>query len=444
MKVRNLPLKIAGLLVFTGVCAVLFLFLFQQAGGHLGEGSTYNVNVVVPDAYNLVQNGDVREAGVTVGYITGITNQGPNGKVSLAIQSQYAPLYKDAQLEVRTKTLVGENYMSIEYPGSPQSGAVPKGGTLTLQNAIPAVDLNQILGEFDPRTRAMVTSDLRALGRGFAGRGGDVNEFFGSLGSLTSTATPVMQTLAAQRGQLADLVQYTGQTMQAFANRGAQLQQLISTAKTTALAVAARDQALSQAIDELPSMLTQARSTVTALGTLSSQATPVIDNLDTAARLLAGPVRQLTPTTTQARRLFAALPQLVKSVNPLVSRLRVFASSAKPQIPPLSRFLTEIIPAVAYLSAYNREFGAFFANQGSMNEYTDTVGHLARVSGVFGLSSIDEFNAADRKLLEALIAAGGLSDKVPNHTNSYPAPGTVGDPQPPGGYPQLQASPPGH
>jgi phospholipid/cholesterol/gamma-HCH transport system substrate-binding protein len=442
VKVAHLPLKIAGLLVFMAVCLAMFYELFIQAGGHVFQGPTYNVSAVVPNAYNLVTNGDVREAGVKIGYITGITNQGPYGKVTMAIERQYAPLYRDAQVQVRLKTLVGEDYMSIQYPGSPQAGVIRDGGTLPLHDALTTVDLYQILNTFDPHTRAMVSADLRALGSAFDNRGADLNQLFGALAPLASSGAPVMQTLDAQRGQLAQLIQYTGQAMQAFANRTSQLQGLIGAAKSTAVAVAARDRALSQAIDELPATLSQARATVANLGSFSAQATPVIDNLDTGARLLGPVVRQLAPTASAATRLFARLPALIRSVNPLVAQLRTFSATAKPQVPLLADFLNRVNPAIAYLAPYNREIGSFFANTGSATQPTDNVGHLGRVGAVVNIATLDEFTPAERKLLDALIQAGDLGAVFNANSNAYPAPGSVDNPQPfSGSYPRLSPTP---
>ena len=58
-----------------------------------------------------------------------------------------APIYNDATVAPRIKTLVGETYIDLD-PGTPQAGAVKNGGTLAVDHAQEVTALEEILSTF--------------------------------------------------------------------------------------------------------------------------------------------------------------------------------------------------------------------------------------------------------------------------------------------------------
>ena len=80
---------------------------------------------------------------------------------------------------LRQKTLLGETYVEIT-PGDPQSPAVPDGGKLPVRNITPTVELDEIIQTFDPKTRAAFGIWQQELATASAGRGQDINDFFGA------------------------------------------------------------------------------------------------------------------------------------------------------------------------------------------------------------------------------------------------------------------------
>src|SRR5690348_6741840 len=154
------PVRIAVLLAFAGGTAAIFVLLFGQAGGRIPLGHPYRATVTVPTAVQLVPNSDVRAAGVKVGTVTSVEpDAAGHARVGVILDHGFAPLYRDARVLVRTKTVLGENYLSID-PGTPAAGAVRSGGSLPLARAEDAVLLDQILSTFDAPTRRRLRADL--------------------------------------------------------------------------------------------------------------------------------------------------------------------------------------------------------------------------------------------------------------------------------------------
>jgi phospholipid/cholesterol/gamma-HCH transport system substrate-binding protein len=442
MRVSHLGAKVAALGVFTVACVGIFVYLFGAAGGKLRLSTPYQVTVQVPNAFQLVPNADVRAAGVKIGTVNAIESDGPVARVKLELQDRYAPLYRDARVLVRTKTLVGENYLDIE-PGTPRSGRLPDKATLPARNGEDAVQLDQILSAMDARTRATVRANLQNLGGGLRGRGSELNRIFAAARPTVATGGRAIALLDGQREQVARIVQNTGRVMAAIGDRKADVRVLATSARRTAEAVAARDERLKAFLEELPGTLTQARASTTRLGAFAGRATPVAADLRAAARDLGPVVRDLGPAATGTRRLLTELPPLLRTADPLLQRLGTFSRSGTPTVAALDAFLREVNPAISFLKPYAPEFGSFFANTGSALTSRDAVGNVGRVHAQIGESSLDNLGEGARQALDALLKAGALDTYHQVRNNSYPEPGTVGSPGPQkGAYPRLQPKPP--
>jgi phospholipid/cholesterol/gamma-HCH transport system substrate-binding protein len=274
MKIRHLTAKSIAVVGFSIACVATFGFLLSLAGVRLSLSQRYHINVMLPDAFQLVQNSDVRSAGVTVGHVDAIANRGDVANVKIEITNKsLVPVYRNSTVLLRTKTLVGENYIELDQ-GDPAAGAVPDGGTLPLTQAEPAVQLDQILATLNPATRAEIRRNLDGLGQGLAGRGTDVNNLFAELTPTVEQGQPVMSILADQHQEFAGVVRYSGQVMQALAERTAQLRELVTAARATATAVRERDAALGATLVQIPATLTQAWHTAGHLGRLRRHRNP--------------------------------------------------------------------------------------------------------------------------------------------------------------------------
>jgi phospholipid/cholesterol/gamma-HCH transport system substrate-binding protein len=439
MRIDNRGWKIAGLLVFAAACSAILVLLYIGAGGKLRLHKPYQVKVQVPTAFQLVHNGDVRRAGVKVGVVDNITNQGADGLVTIELNKQTAPVYRDATVRVRTKTLVGENYLDID-PGTPQAGALPSGATLPLARAGEAVQLDQILSSLDPKTRKDVQRNLDTLGPGLRDRGESLNRLWAAAKPTARDGGTVLRVLAGQKREVAALVQDTGTVMKAFGDRAAQVRTLATQAKVTAEATASRDREFASALHELAPTVVQAQSSVDKIAGFSGRATPVVSDLAGVSRDLRPALDDLRPAAQQTRALFKELPGALRAANPLLTRLRPFSTQLSPAIESLDAFLRQANPAVGYFKPFADEIGGVFANNGSVFQTKDAVGHKGRVHAVLSASSYTGFSPAMKKAVTALIDLGAYELYDSEKVNAYPQPGSIGHPRDlEGGYPRVEA-----
>jgi phospholipid/cholesterol/gamma-HCH transport system substrate-binding protein len=432
MRVQHIGPKIAAIAAFVILSLAVFLLLLKMAGVQLPLERHYTLTARLPDGLQLVSNADVRSSGVKIGRVVGIENRGSQAQVEMQLDDKVLPIYRDARVQIRTKTLVGENYIAVT-PGTPRAGEMPSGTTLPVSRAGESVQLDDILSALDPATRGSIQRTVRSLGAGLDKRGGDLNTSLAALQPTFQDGGRLMSVLQAQREQLAALVDDAGTVMQAFGERSGAVRTLAVKLRTTAAAAASRDDEIRATLRELPPTLDQARGSVTRLGELSQIATPVVANLTSAATDLAPTVRELAPAARETRAMVKQLHKLLPDAEPLVRNLRTFATTSQPLAPALDAVLRQANPALAYLAPYHREFGAFFANVGSAVDTHDALGNVGRVHAVVSETSAAVWSPAMQKALNALIAVGGVSKIHSEGVNAYPEPGSVGEPAPPSG-----------
>jgi len=441
----TLPVKLAGSLAISAACTAIFAWLFTLAGGRLPftHPYPYGVQVVVPTAVELAQDSDVREAGVKVGRVAAIANRRDTAVLELTLDAAHAPIYRDARVRVRTKTLVGENYIDLDA-GTPQAGRVPDGGLLPVARALPSTQIDQILSALNAPTRRRLQRLLDSLGHGLAGRGGDdLNRVFGSSSALVSDSAPALDVLAHQRDDVATIVDDVGRVMRALGDRAAAIRLLSRRLRTEAGAVAARDRKLAATIDTLPATLRQAQATTAHLGRFAGQATPVLASLTTGFNRLVPGMVALGPASDATRGMLRQLGRFDRAGTPLLGALRRFSTAGLPAVPRLDGFLREVNPALRHLDPYARELGAFFANQRSITSSDEGPGKIGRIHAIMSSSTLTSYPPQLQSALKALLRAGALGLAAPRGNNAYPKPGEMPQPAPfSGRYPRLDPDPP--
>jgi phospholipid/cholesterol/gamma-HCH transport system substrate-binding protein len=450
MKVENPLPKILAIVLLTVGALLILAYFYVTAGGRLPfSGHLYTVTAQLQDPQGLLKHADVRAAGVKVGSVDGINNDyTPNGiitDVQMQLDHNYTPIYRNATVLVRQKTLVGENYIELTR-GTPQAGRVQDGGKLPGAQDLESVPVDKLLAMLTPPVRRELQIDLRSLGAGLHNEGQHLNQFLGALQPTVHNGGVVLQTLNDQRAQLTAVIAQTGTVMQAIANRTQDLRSLITGGTQTAQAVASRDTALAQSLVALPSTLAQARRSVSTLSAFSGLATPVIANLRVAVTNLDPVVRELEPTAAAARRLFNDLPPFLRVANPLLTNLKTFSSAARPAIPGIEALLREANPALAYLQPYAKEIGGFVENFGDVvQKENDTPGdYIGRCLCPISTQSYTGYTPQEQALVQALIKAGGLGGIANPTSNPLRQPGLLPNASQPysGTYPRISADPP--
>lgn len=427
------------LALLSAICLAIVLYFVTLTGEDLSLGRPYELQALVPDAVGLAPNADVREAGLNVGKVRTTSTRGANTLVLLQLASKYTPVYRDAKVLMRTKTVVGEPYLEID-PGSPGAGELPSGDLIATTRQ--TVGIDQALSTFNRRTRGRLRDLLADSGKGLAGYGDELNRLFEATSAFAQEGASPLQVLSGQRGEVATLMDDFGQVMRAIGHRSVSVQLLARQMKGAAEAVASRDRQFGRALEELPGTVHQVRKTSAHLASFSGQATPVLADMRRAFRDLAPAVRELGPAAAAGRRTMYELGRFAPEADPLLTELRSFAGAGTTFVPPLDRFLGQYGPFARYLKPYAPELGAFLGNQRSATSTLVPPSHVVRLQAGVAPSTLAVWTPEMKRAFEALVKDGVLRKLSTTGENPYPRPGSLFNPEPfRGQYPRVTADP---
>jgi ABC-type transporter Mla subunit MlaD len=205
---------------------------------------------------------------------------------------------------INIKNLLNESYVEL-YRGTASSGPLPQGGTIPSSRTLTPVELAQVLDVLNPDTRQQLTSVINNLGESVAGQGQNLNAAAGTLkvtsqaldgishalanqqvnlGSLITSLSKVLATLAAWHQQLKALVGDWDGVMRALAQHEQQLQGLVVNENQVMTildqALAGNSTALHTAIQSSPQLINSANTYTASGGVIFGQVSQQVKSID--------------------------------------------------------------------------------------------------------------------------------------------------------------------
>jgi virulence factor Mce-like protein len=421
----------------TTLVVVVAVFLAYNANSGLPFVPTYELKTRVPNAANLVKGNDVRIGGTRVGAVTDITpvtdkrTGAVTAQLTLKLETTVKPLPVDSTVLIRPRSALGLKYVQITKGTS--SRGFEDGATVPLRNARPEpVEIDEVIGTFDDKTRAASQSNLTEFGNGFAGRGPDLNRAIEELNPLLTNLVPVMQNLSDPRTRAARFVRALGRTASIVAPVAVTQAELFGNLDTTfrALANVARPflqdsisggpPALDQAIQDFP------------------QQRPFLANSEALFRELRPGVRALSTVAPD-------LADALEIGTPTLKRSVAFNNRLKPAFEALERFADDPLVTLGVRDL-----------QSTVTILSPTIAHLTPVQtvcnyatlwfrNVSSLLSVGDANGTSQRFIiiatpqgpnneggpSSAPANGGVPGKQDNylHTNPYPNTASPGQPK---------------
>ena len=381
------PGQTAAITLFVLSCFAVLLYLWITFGGSSPlKPKGYQVQASFPEATLLAQTGDVRISGVPVGRVVKMARDGNRTRVTMQIDSRYAPLPSDTRAMLRLKTLFGETYVELT-PGSRTAPKLADGGVIPDSHIARSVELDEVLKTFKPRTRTAFRTWLQSQADAIDGRGGDINAGFASLPGFVGSADNLLVTLDAQSEAVRRLVAATGDFFGAISQREGELRGLVTDSNRLFQTTAARNRDLAGVFRELPRFEREATLTLPALTSFAREARPV--------------VQRLQPAASAAEPVFADLNRLAPQFDGFFARLNQVVAAAKPGLPAFDRIvgriptlldafqpvLRNVNPLVGYIGQNKREVTAFFANvtaASQVRDMTPNALHFLRTAQTLG------------------------------------------------------------
>ncbi len=312
-----------GTITILVVLAAVYLSYIAENG--LPFVPTYNVNVDVQNASELVKNADVRVGGARVGQVLAITPEPatrayphPFARLGLALQRGLERLPSDTRYQVRLASVLGGKYVEL-IPGQRSAGGLPDGGTFTLStnprhdHNVPFVDLDTAFATFGPKTRQGLRQAAVELGDALAGRGTQLNDATHNLRRLIRPLDNLLTLLSSPRTHLSQFITGLAATTEALAPVAPKVSSLLSDGTTTFAAL--QRSALGQAIDQTPP--TEAVGT-----TVLTNSLPVLRDAAAIAQALKPGANLLVPSTQDLDAIVTLANHAFKGVPPVARKLQ--------------------------------------------------------------------------------------------------------------------------
>ncbi|GGV10487.1 ABC transporter substrate-binding protein [Actinomadura cremea] len=191
-------MKTTGAAVKLGIFVVLTSLttgVLAMTISNLRFGPSNSYKAVFSDVTGLLENDDVRVAGVRVGQVEHIElHKGTQALVTFSVDSDgvfRAGLPKSTQAHIRYRNLMGQRYLALADGAGQPNQFLDAGDTIPLAQTKPALDLTTLFNGFRPLFQALEPKDVNTLAMQIVqvlqGEGGTINSLLRHTASLTNT-----------------------------------------------------------------------------------------------------------------------------------------------------------------------------------------------------------------------------------------------------------------
>jgi phospholipid/cholesterol/gamma-HCH transport system substrate-binding protein len=326
------------------------LYILEHQPSFVFGQSYYTVHAQFETAAAVTagQGQAVTIAGVQVGQVGGVALEHGRAVVTMNIDKQYAPIYRDATVLLRPRTPLKDMYLALD-PGDRSAGAIPAGGMISAANTDPDVDVSQILTSLDDDARnyliLLLADGAQALhdhgATGSAPSPAAVAALRGTLKRFEplDRDTESFATLLAQRqANLRRVIHNLNLVANALGGVEGQLASLISSSDANFAAIAANDAELQSTLSQFPATLQQTDTTFGEVKAFSAASATTLQALQPFARNLGPALRASQPLLKDTTPVIAhQLRPFSVAVTPLARTLAPAAAKLDETAPALSR-----------------------------------------------------------------------------------------------------------
>lgn len=379
--------NVLRIVAFSALAAVVVVLLVIVLGG--GGSDTYQL--IFPEAGQLVRGDQVQVGGVPVGSIKDITLlPNYNVRITINVESSLAPLHQGTTAEIRVPSLssVANRYIALS-PGPNNRPALPSGSTLPASVTHGVVDLDQLFGIFNPKTRKGLQEFIQGSGEQYDGVGAQLQADAFYFSPAFTAINHVFAQLGRDQPTFTNFLVETAKAFTTLAGRKQQLTELVSHANTTFSAIASQQSNFAQGLKALPVTFRQGNHFFQELPATLADLRKLVDVSKPGLKNLApffSKLRPLVSDTTPVVGNFSEAISRPGSNNDLTEVALALPGVAKALVsasPAGVRALEESVPITSLFGPYSPDLEGLIHDFGQATAYYDANGHYARVAGVF-------------------------------------------------------------
>lgn len=313
--------------------ALVFGLVFARVPQNLLAGKGTLTRAVVANPLGLVKGDPVRIDGVQVGTVRGVELNDDARSATVAFGVRDEPVYRDAAVAIRERTLLGANFVVDLDRGTLSAGKL---GDRTIRQTRSQVELEDLVNVFGDGPRTGLRSMLTELPKGLS----DADAPRAALRTLAAVSPDLDRGLGAARGErdgdLRRLVANSDRVVRGLDTSNDAIRDVVEGAAATLTVTAARRAEVQASLRTAAPLLPRVRHTLAETDGTLDLADPLIAKLDRAAPDLDPTVARLRPVLTGADRLLGRARPLLRSLRPTARSLAATARRGTPVLQALT------------------------------------------------------------------------------------------------------------
>jgi phospholipid/cholesterol/gamma-HCH transport system substrate-binding protein len=283
------------------------------------------------------QGQTVRVAGVRVGDIAKVEYEDGNAVVTMDIDREFLPIYRDATVLLRPKTGLKDMFLELD-PGTVEAGEYGENDMIPVANTAPDTNLDQVLAALDTDTRGYLQMLLVGGGQGLSGRGQDLGEVLKSLGPINKGLARLNREVATRKENLANLIHNMNILFGRVGEDDEGIARLVDAGNSALGAIASQDLDVRRATGLLGPTLRETRF--------------AFDETNKLADVLGPALNELRPFARKLKPVNESLGNLARSTTgDLKTKIRPFVQSARKPVRSLRPAAQNLANATPRLTA---------------------------------------------------------------------------------------------
>jgi phospholipid/cholesterol/gamma-HCH transport system substrate-binding protein len=298
------------------------------------------------------QGQTVNVAGVEVGEISGVRLEDGKAIVTLKLEEDSVPVYRNASVLLRPKTGLKDMVAELT-PGTKDAGELDEGQRIPIGQTSPDVNLDEILSALDGDTRSYLQLLLSDGAQGLKGNGRELANTIRRFEPTARYTRDIADQLATRRRNIKRAIHNFSLVVDELGGKDDQLAEFVENSNAVFASLASQDANLRATLRELPSTLTATRTALGKAEVLADELGPTLQALRPGARALGPTLRQTRPFLRETTPVIRdEIRPFVRASRPLVTELRPAMRDLSALTPKLLRSF-KVVNALLNTLAYN-------------------------------------------------------------------------------------------
>lgn len=351
------------------------------------QNDDYKLQVVMPNAANLLDGSRVEIGGTPVGSVSDLQTRDGKAVVTVSIDRQHAPLHSGTRAQAQWRGLLGERVVEL-LPAPSKNPEIPSGSMI--DSGAEQVELDQVLAALDQPTRDHLNSTVQQLDQNLKPHPEDMRQTLSTAGPAVQELGEVLKAVGQDGPAIQNLITDLRKMMDPLAARQTQLQQVINDLSSATTSMAAEQDQLQRGLGDLPGTLDSAKQTMDRVPSAVDTTAPLLRDLRPATQQLTTVSQNLSPLLSDLRPTVAQLRPTLASANTLLQSTPQLLDSAHSVVPGTTQALDQLNPAVRFLRPYTPDLMGWLSNWGASFANFDSQGHYFHGLIQLGTNSLND------------------------------------------------------